>query len=143
MYFANAFVLEGSVMDVSRMIQTGSLQEEAAGDQEGVFATALCDAAGMLLNCGDLQYEVRKLDNFSGNIDPVYNEDGDLDEPVFNAADIEAECVALIRVAYRYQFMTPLFGHYFGAEGNSRLLMATTVFQVEPYNTEGGGGCSP
>ncbi len=142
LYFANAFLLESSVNGASRMIQTGALQQTASTDQEDVFAAALCDIVDVVMNCNALQYEVRQLTDFGANSDAAFNDDGNLDEPAFEPASITAGCVALVRVAYRYQFITPFFGNIFGAEGTTRLLMATTVFRTEPYNFVQNANCT-
>ena len=141
LYFGTAFLMESAVVDASRLIKTGQVQQSASGDQEAMFADAMCGVAGIIMNCDNLQYEVRKLDSFSDDMEPSYNEDGDLQEPPFEAENITAGCVGLIRVAYRYNFITPLFGNLFGSEGTSRLLLATTVFRTEPYDYEEGENC--
>lgn len=141
LYFGTAFLMESAVVDASRLIKTGQVQQAASGDQESMFADAMCEVAGIIMNCDRLQYEVRKLSSFSDDMTPAYNEDGDLEEPPFEAENITAGCVGLIRVAYRYNFITPLFGNFFGNEGTSRLILATTVFRTEPYDYEEGENC--
>ncbi len=141
LYFSNAFLLEASVTDASRSIKTGSLQSAPLDDQEDAFRQALCNHVGIVANCAALQYEVRKLESFTTPIAPVFDEDGNLEEPVFDASAVTAGCVALVRAAYRYQFVTPFFGHLFGAQDNTRLLMATTIFRTEPYDLDEQEGC--
>lgn len=141
-YFATAFVLESAVIDASRLIKTGQVQESASGDQEAMFADAMCAVAGVLMNCDNLQYEVRKLDSFTADMSPTYNDDGDLENPPFQAASVTAGCVGLVRVAYRYNFMTPFFANLFGNSGTSRLMVTTTVFKTEPYNFQENANCS-
>lgn len=142
LYFGSAFLMEAAVIDASRLIKTGQVQEADSGDQEEMFADALCEIAGIIMDCDAMQYEVRKLDSFTDDMDAAYNEDGDLDEPEFQAGNITAGCVGLIRVAYRYEFITPLFGRFFGNQGNTRLLLATTVFRTEPYDYVEAANCS-
>ncbi len=130
--FTAGSLLQGAVYDASRVIRTGQL--EGAADAEEQFADAICDHAGVLLDCDKFQYDVRVLSTFSeaNDADADVDEDGNLVEQGFDAGGVSD--IIMVRVSYRYPMMTPLIGSIFGQyEGNTRLLVSTAVFQSEPY----------
>lgn len=132
--FLNQAVLNGAVYDASRMIRTGQVQQSA--DPEQTFSDALCEHASLLMDCAQLEYQVEKLDSFAdADIEPVLDEDGHMVAPPFDAGGISD--IVIIRVTYLYPFMTPGIGQIFADYGqNRKLLMATTVFESEPYGFE-------
>lgn len=137
--FATGSILEGATGAAARMIRTGQIQQ-GGEDPETAFRNALCANAPVLIRCSGLQLEVIAMADGSfltaGGLDPEYDEDGNLDSGGFDAgADND---VVLVRVAYRYQMMTPLLGNLMLGEGASRLLMSTLVLQTEPYEFDGG-----
>lgn len=124
--------MEGAVYDASRIIRTGQIQD--AADAEDRFRDAICNHAGVLLNCNKFQYDVRVLDSFADAAaeETLVDEEGSLVNEGFDAGGVSD--IVMIRVSYRYPMMTPLLGDIFGQyENNTRLLVATTVFQTEPY----------
>ena len=130
--FTAGALMEGAVYDASRIIRTGQIQDSA--DAEDRFMEAICDHAGILLDCDEFQYEVRVLDSFAdaAGEEPMVDEEGNLVSEGFDAGDVSD--IVMIRVSYRYPMMTPLIGDIFGQYGgNRKLLVATTVFQTEPY----------
>ncbi|MCB9990815.1 MAG: pilus assembly protein [Rhodospirillales bacterium] len=135
LYFATGSLLESAVQDAARLIKTGQLQQ-SAGDPEQEFLDAICDRTGMLVDCSQVQYQVAKLDDFNDSADPGLDEDGNMTPPdLFELNQIMAGCVALVRIVYPYQFLTPLYGRLWSNYPNStRLLMSTVAFQTEPFN---------
>ncbi|MCB1555718.1 MAG: pilus assembly protein [Alphaproteobacteria bacterium] len=128
---ASAYVLQGAVSDAARLVRTGQIQQ-AQADPEGMFFEALCDHASVLLNCDNLQYSVEPLDSFANAAQPDIDEDGNLQDAVFNPGGSKE--VVLIRAAYRYSLMTPVIGSIFSDySGNIRLLLSTIVLETEPY----------
>ena len=107
---------------------------EGAADAEQQFADTICDHAGVLLDCDQFQYDVRVLGSFddANDADAMVDEDGNLVGQGFDSGGVSD--IVMVRVSYRYPMMTPLIGDIFGQyANNSRLLIATTVFQSEPY----------
>lgn len=131
--FTAGSLLEGAVYDASRKIRTGQVENSA--DPEQTFADALCDHAGVLLDCSDFQYDVRVLGTFADAVAvpaPQVDENGNMVDQGFDAGGVSD--IIMVRVSYRYPLMTPLIGDIFGQYGgNKRLLVSTTVFQTEPY----------
>lgn len=125
------FVLQGAVSDAARLIRTGQVQQ-AEADPEDMFFEALCDHAGMLLNCDNLQYTVETLDNFADADDADLDENGGLNNQQFDPGS--ARDIVLIRVVYLYPLLTPLIGEFFSDyPENTKLLMSTIVLETEPY----------
>lgn len=143
LFFATASMLESAVQDTTRLIKTGQLQQDG-GNPLDTFLATTCDKAGFLMNCDDFQYQVQKLDSFSDDLTPTMDEDGNITPPnQFEINQMTAGCVGLVRVIYPYTFITPFFSSIWGEYGNKRLLISTTVFQIEPYNLDASGtGCS-
>ena len=69
-------------------------------------------------------------------IGPVFDEDGNLVSQGFAPGGVES--TVLVRLAYRYNFMTPLIGHILdsGPVENVYTHMATVVLRNEPYAFE-------
>lgn len=133
MMFTAQSVLQESVHSASRLIRTGQLQKSAGAGQEAMFQDAVCKYAKLFIPCGEIAYQVQKLDNFSDASDvPAYDENGNLINTPFDAG-VEND-VVMIRVAYNYPIMTPMMGKMLATRGdNTRRLVSTVVLQTEPY----------
>jgi len=134
--YASASLLEGATSSAARLIRTGQLQQ-GGGDPETVFRQSLCDYATVLIKCNDIQLEVIPLQSFfdAGATAPQFDQNGDLVSAGFNAGG--SDDMILIRVAYRYQMMTPFVGQLLAGPTNERLFMSTLVLQTEPYEFQG------
>lgn len=135
LFYAAGSVLQGSTDSAARMVRTGQIAQ-AVGDPQTLFEDTLCAAAAALIRCNDISYEVIPVDaGFAGAdaIAPAFDDDGQLVSAGFDPG--EALEVVIIRVAYRYEFTTPIVGPIMSdGIGNSRLLMSTVVLETEPYN---------
>lgn len=134
MYFTSSVLLQGAVSDASRMIRTG--QAQTSGDPQAVFSEALCDHANMLLDCGEIQFHVEVVDSFAtADTVPEFDESGELVDKSFDAGGVSD--IVLVQVSYLYPLMTPLIGQFFADQPDfKRLILATAVFQTEPYDFE-------
>ena len=74
--------------------------------------------------------------DFSSN-GAQYDADGNLESQGIDPAGSGE--INLIRVAYRYEMMTPFVGPLLVGPSNSRLFMSTFVQQNEPYDFDGAG----
>lgn len=135
--FLGDAVLNGAVYDASRVIRTG--QAQASGDPEMAFSEALCSQAGLLLDCAALEYQVETLESFEeADLEPEFDEDGHMIPVPFDAGAVSD--IVIIRVVYLYPLLTPMIGRFFAdSPNNTKLLMATTVMQTEPYDFEDDG----
>lgn len=133
--YTTASIIEGSTGSASRMIRTGQLQKSGSADPAGDFRTAFCDAAVALVRCDDVVIEATVLESYADFTPPVFDEDGNM---ISNGFEVGASNDrVLIRVAYRYQMLTPLVGPLLTGGSGSRLLMSTIVLQTEPYEFQG------
>lgn len=132
--FMASSVLEGAVNDTTRLIRTGQVQNAEDATPEEFFQQALCDSVPAFLDCREFQYQVYTLDSFSeaDDTEPEFDEDGNLQDTEFDVGG--SNQIVLVRVTYMYQLITPLIGDFFSDfPNNKRLIMATSVFETEPY----------
>lgn len=143
LYFATATVMEGALVDVVRSIRTGDIQEEASLQaMEDRFVEEVCDHAGYIARCGDIEYEVRKLDSFASDASVNITSEGQLDSPAFEMDQVTAGCVVMVRLVYGYHFMTPFFAELWSNyPDEKRLIMATSVVKTEPYDFNASANC--
>lgn len=135
--FTAGTILQGGSEDAARLIRTGQAQE--SGDPESMFEDLLCDKVETFIDCNELQYEVIEIeeDNFSaieaGYYDSEFDDDGNLQGRGFSPG--QQNSVVLVRVAYLYQIVTPLFGQFMSNyPGNHKLFVSTVIMQNEPYD---------
>lgn len=137
--FTAGTLLQGATDNAARTIRTGKAQ--TSGDPQGMFESELCDTVSIFLDCGELVYEVIKIDDgdgFSGAstnvtlVQPAIDEDGNLEAEGFNPG--KENSLILVRVAYRYPLMTPFIAPFLADNTDGkRLLMSTAIIQNEPY----------
>lgn len=137
LFFAAGSALEGAAHDAARVLRTGQAQK--SGDPLAMFEDRMCGTVGIIVNCEDITYEVVEIpaDGFYGvsDFDPTFDADGNLESQGFEAGGVES--TMLVRLFYRYEFMTPFVGHMMGDEiGNSYGHMSTVVLRNEPYAFE-------
>lgn len=134
LYFTSSSLLAEATNVGARMVRTGQLDGNAGAEQ--AFKDAVCDRAAVFIPCADIQFQVRQVagDNFANATAPGFDANGNLTGQGFNGG--QQSSVIMVRVAYRYPFMTPLIGSVL-ADGanNSRLIMNTIVMKNEPYDS--------
>lgn len=135
LFFAASSTLQASTDAAARMVRTGQIAQ-AVGDPQEAFREKLCEFSKLLLDCNAIVFEVVPLAaGFAGAdaIAPSYDADGNLVSGGFDAgAALE---VVLIRVGYRYEFVTPLVGPILAdGHGMSRMILSTVVLETEPYS---------
>jgi Flp pilus assembly protein TadG len=130
LYFVAA-TLEGQVSQASRQIRTGNVQQ--AGDPQQAFRDLLCGNLGGLVTCSDVIVDVRRYGSFGAvSYPPYFDDEGDADDAQFTPG--APGDIVVVRVAYRWQILTPFLAEFLGdGGGRTKLLAASTVFQNEPY----------
>ncbi|WP_245689529.1 TadE/TadG family type IV pilus assembly protein [Roseospirillum parvum] len=131
--FFTATVMEGAVSEAGRLIRTGQAQRETS--PLATFNAQLCEQLAGIINCDDIQYDVRTFSSFGViTLTPDLDEDGELESPVFQPGG--AEEIVVIRSVYKWNFLVPFIGNLISPNGDSYYLMqATAVFRNEPYET--------
>lgn len=125
--------IDGAAIDAARRIRTGQTQNTA--DPLTDFTSTLCSKLTTMIDCADIDYDVRTAANFSSvSLDVEYDPDtGEIITYGFDAGG--ASDIVVVRVMYNWTINTPAIGTLFETfEGtNTRLLVSTVAFQSEPY----------
>ena len=123
--------IEGQVAVAARQIRTGNIQK--SGDPLGEFNRQLCGEV-TFIDCADLIVDVRNFPSFGDVVFGEYFDDeGNPTDNEFNPGG--AGDTVLVRVAYRWEILTPFLAPYLGdGGGGTKLLHAAAVFRSEPYD---------
>lgn len=135
LFFAAGSLMEGMAQHASRVVRTGAAQQSA--DPLQTFIDRMCEYDSSLLRCEDVTFEVVPALDFAEaeQMAPAFDADGNLVSQGFDPGG--ASDVVLIRMAYTYNFKTPLLAQIVSSGGNnSALLMSSVVLRNEPYDFE-------
>ncbi len=135
-YFTTSSLLAESANVGARIIRTGQINE-MAGDPYENFKDVVCDRAAVFIPCEDIQFEVAVMQGGSygdfSNHGATYDEDGNLDNNGSYQGSTQND-VVMVRLAYRYPFLTPFIGSALSNNGdNTRLILNTILVKNEPY----------
>lgn len=135
LYFATSSLMAEAANLGARVVRTGQLQ--AAGDPVAQFRETVCNRAAVFVPCDKIQFQVTHIadDNFTSaaNYGAAFDADGNLKNQGYD--DGGQGSVIMVRLAYRYPFMTPLIGGLMAdGPGTSRLILNTIVMKNEPYD---------
>jgi len=116
-------IIDGAVASASRQVRTGIVQESA--DPLGTFRTTLCLEVGLVIDCNLVVLDVTSFQNFPdpAALPPVGATDS------FNAGTSDE--ITLVRVTYRWNYITPFLQNLTLPEGNE--YVASAIFKVEPF----------
>ncbi len=126
---------EGAAASAGRLVRTG--QAQLSSNPQQAFEDALCDNIGMMIDCGDVQYEVINMGaNTFASAEayaPVFDSDGNLVTSGFSTGN--SNDIVLIRAVYRHDFITPVLGSMVSGSLKKNYIthMATVVMKAEPY----------
>ena len=135
LYFTSSSLLAEATNIGARQIRVGNL--EGQSDPETAFRKIVCDRAAVFIPCNQIQFQVEHVNNDSfanaQDMDPTFDKDGKLQGAGYQ--DGAQSSVMLVRLVYRYPFMTPMLGAVL-SEGhdNKRLIVNTIVMKNEPYD---------
>lgn len=131
LYYSRAIILEGGVRDAARLIRTGAIKNEA--DPLQVFKDTLCDSLFGIIKCEDIVFRIQTVDQFSliGSV-PLFDDEGKPLAAEFTAGASESPII--IRVGFRWTFLTPVVGTLISPDGSGTAeIISTAVFRNEPY----------
>ena len=126
--------LEYAVTQSGRLIMTG--QADSAGYNQNTFKDQVCARIIALFDCTNKLYvNVQKSSNFaSASTTPPYDADGQLDKTKMTYDPGVPGDIVVVSVYYQWPIYVSLFSNNLSNQtGNSRLLVATSVFRNEPY----------
>jgi len=137
LFYASGIAVEGASTSSARVIRTG--QAQISGDPLTMFQDTLCSQVGVFVDCANLTYEVINAgQDFSGvDMAPQFDAEGNMLSQGFDPGGSDE--VVLVRVSYRYEFMTPFIGGMLddGQSTNSSTFVSTVIIRNEPYTFNG------
>lgn len=137
MIFIISTTLEFGLNDAARTVRTGAFQNGSA-PTISTFRTAVCANLFALLECNDVQFDVRAFNNFNAGPppDPLDPGTGQVDTGSLTFQPGAPNQIVIARAYYEWDLITPLISRPLAnlPDGNSRLLRASIAFQNEPYN---------
>jgi Flp pilus assembly protein TadG len=135
-------VFQTAVAETSRKIMTG--QVAAAGMDAAGFKNELCSHLDAMFDCqGGVSIDVKVSDTFSGaNPGPVPIKNGKVDNTSFTFDTGQGSTpgnpqIVTVRAVYQWPIIMSLMNPGLADVGNTRLLVATAVFQNEPFGQSG------
>jgi Flp pilus assembly protein TadG len=135
--------LETAVEKAARQLLTGSAQKSAMTQAQ--FVQSVCNnLPAFFPNCttGALMVDLQTATAFSSVVTApptlTYDSKGNVTNPwVFNSGS--AGSILVLRVMYQFPvILGPLSLNLGNLSNGNHLMMASSVFQVEPYSTTGG-----
>ncbi len=148
-FYANSIV-DASVSDAARLVETGQIQKSTGTDaqkQQAIY-NVVCNVLKHFGDCSTrLTVEVQTYANFAAlaaDNTPATCADAppaDVSAIPFNTGGELA--IVRVRVCYIYSTVNPAIGVNVSEPGTSkRRLVSSSVFRSEPYATNGSGGSS-
>ena len=127
--------LSGAAENAARDIRTGRVQENE--NPLDAFRTRLCDSLYGLADCARVVFDVRTFDDFASVDTSIQlDEEGNMTGARFSPGD--SGQITVVRVSYRWKFLTPMVGRFLSSDGSGGiLLLSTMAFQNEPYELNG------
>jgi Flp pilus assembly protein TadG len=126
--------LEAAAADSARLIMTG--QAQSAGFTAGDFKNAVCARIFALFDCANGVYvDVKTYTSFSSVVtaSPVSNGQLNTGSMAYQPGDVGN--IVVVSLYYQWPIYVSMLGdNLSNLNGNKRLLVATSVFRVEPYH---------
>jgi Flp pilus assembly protein TadG len=127
-----SYALNHVVYEAARNLQTGEVQ--TSSDMYEAFKDAACDAAGVMVDCNEIYFDVRAFDALNDITYPP---------PQFDAAGIPtnfvfepgaAEQYTVLRASIHHQFITPFMDQLFHMGPDlPAIVNAFVVVKNEPW----------
>ena len=111
LYQYKVYTLNFVVFEAARNLQTGEVQN--ADDMQAAFEEEMCTHAGPLMNCEDIEYDVRSFEEISDiTYPPVeFDDEGNPTNFVFEPGGPNEYSV--VRASIHHQFFTPFMDKLF------------------------------
>lgn len=129
------YTLNHVVYEATRNLQTGEIQGAGnATAQASAFSDAVCDAAGAMIDCEQIVFDVRTYDNIEEIDFPAieFDEDGNPIGFVFQPGGPEKYSV--VRASIHHEFVTPFMAELFGMGPDlPAIVNAFCIVRNEPW----------
>ena len=126
--FLLSILLEGAAADGARQVRTGVIRAATPA----AFQTLVCNNMHNMIDCSDFIYDARNFTDFN-DITPLAVP-ASQGTATFTPGD--PGDVVVVRVMYRWNFITPFLENVLGADAyGTRHLIATVAFRNEPFET--------
>lgn len=127
--------LQSAAITSGRQLMTGSAQQ--SGLTQAQFKTVVCNNSPMLFTCSNIMVDVESGTSFSGTSTSAptltYNAHGNVTNS-FNYSTGGPGDIVVLHVMYNWPVIAaPLLPGLADQSNGDRLLVATSVFKVEPY----------
>lgn len=133
--FIMSAILDHGLIEASRSIRTGQLQE--GGFTQVAFKTAICTELYDLMDCDSkLRLDVKTFDSFSLATNPnvIDPDTGEVNDSDFEFDPGDANDIVVVRAFYEWDLIIPIMSAPLANMSDSRrLLQATVVFRNEPF----------
>ena len=135
-------VLETATAAAARQIYTGQFQMSASNnmpsqtsaDLQANFKTALCANVAALFDCPSSVFiDIRNITTNSAAATPPVMVNGAFNSSAFGYQTVAAGQTALVTAALEYKTIIKVVTGTPGLTSGNRILMATAIFQTEPY----------
>lgn len=133
LYQYKMYALNHVVYEATRNLQTGEVQ--SASDMRAEFDTLCQESAGPLMNCNDIQWDVRSYDELNDiEYPPVeYDEDGIPSNFEFSPGGPSEYSV--VRATLHHQFVTPFMDKLFQmGPDQPAIVNSFCIVKNEPWN---------
>lgn len=140
--FWSGQVLETATATAARQIYTGQFQtnpsnnlpKQTSTDLQTNFKTILCANVAALFDCPSSVFvDIRNISSNSAAATPPVMANGTFNSSQFGYQTIAAGQTALVTAALEYKTVFKTVTGTPGLASGNRILMATAIFQVEPY----------
>jgi len=128
-----AYALNHIVYEAARNLQTGEVQ--TSGDMEAAFRSEACAAAGPMIDCNDIAFDVRSFDDLNEAVypEPEFDENGNPINFVFQPGGPSQYSV--VRAAIHHTFITPFMGKFFNmGEDLPAIVNSFSIVRNEPWS---------
>jgi Flp pilus assembly protein TadG len=111
LYEYKTYALNHVVYEATRNLQTGEVQ--SAANMRDEFDKLCQESAGVLMNCDEIQWDVRSFDELSDVDYPpaTFDSDGNVTNFVFEPGT--SDQYSVVRAALHHQFITPFMDELF------------------------------
>ena len=127
------YALNHVTYEAARNLQTGQVQGSA--DKSQAFHDAVCKAAGSMIDCNDIVFDVRSFDKISDITYPpvIFDDKGNPTNFVFQPGN--ANQYSVVRAAIHHQFITPLMDKLFRmGPDQPAIVNAFCIVKDEPWS---------